>query len=157
MLQCEVTAPNVRWLERILPNVQNDRIDRRIRLPLRKYPKYLSDLYYAATVARDTTDKIDSYRWCVTSGTPLIIIQETYNQRLELPFYWRNVRLDWQEYESGGQPLHIELSHAWLKWDGQQEARLWRLRFHEVLYRQDLRLLRMLLSRLHCEQDVLRR
>ena len=144
IINCEVTSASTHQLQ---PRTHKSP---RPTLTLNQLPDHLASLYFLATTIRQYIPAAKSFAWCVSAGTPMLLIQESNQQHFEPDFRWRRVSLDIQAHNQ------IELSHAWIEWQGQSEARLWRLRYKPGADQETVRLIRMFLMRLHCEQEVLR-
>ncbi|WP_346796701.1 hypothetical protein R5M92_14635 [Halomonas sp. Bachu 37] len=79
----------------------------------------------------------------------MILIQESSIEHFEPDFQWQHVSLNSSSCH------RIDISHAWIEWKGKAEARLWRLRYEPGADQHVVRLVRMFLMRLHCDQEAL--
>ncbi len=144
IVACEITSTNTDQLVPLSPKAQ------RTTMKFNQLPEHLALLYFLATTNRQQILASMSFSWCVSAATPMLLIQEGIDEHFEPDFRWRNVSLNTQSYNQ------IELSHAWIEWQEQSEARLWRLRYGPGADQNMVRMVRMFLLRLHCEQEVLR-
>ena len=144
LIGCEVTSAST---EQLVPGIPKSP---RTTLKFNQLPDHVASLFFLATTNRKQIPTNREFAWCVSAAIPMLLIQEGTEERFEPDFRWRSVSLNTETYNK------IELSHAWIEWQGQTEARLWRLRYEPGADQDAVRLVRMFLLRLHCEQEVLR-
>jgi hypothetical protein len=144
LIGCEVTSAST---EQLVPEIAKSP---RATLKFNQLPDHIASLFFLGTTNRQQIPANRQFSWCVSAAIPMLLIQESTQEHFEPDFRWRSVSLNTQTYNK------IELSHAWIEWQGQTEARLWRLRYERGADQDIVRLVRMFLLRLHCEQEVLR-